>query len=342
MDTNSYQYGEGNEYLSLDYSRCQRPDGSYYGTGGVCRKGAPVGAKEKSQKSLSSISDKQLQDLSNRPEIPADQKKQLMAEIDKRKSGILRPISERNNEKSPNELKAEAEKDKADRDKLRAQGGYAPKGGRSNTSKDEEMNILYLEETLNLNRMDALKVKVVADKMIANGASLGDDRSKPKLDVTEQGIALRTRTKSNKAFSELYINRDGTVGWTVNNNYLRDGVSRTGLSRKDKLEIATASKQSWDIMVKSLPAGTLLNTTAATADGAGSNRVKAYQTMGFSKPYRNKPGNEQLAIITKTGVKPITRAKAEDMTLFGLNPALLFSEQQSIEQAIYTILFGRK
>ena len=47
MNTNMYQMGEGNEYLSLDYTRCQRPDGSFYGTGGVCRKGSQVSAKEK-------------------------------------------------------------------------------------------------------------------------------------------------------------------------------------------------------------------------------------------------------------------------------------------------------
>ena len=31
----------------LDFARCQRPDGSYYGTGGQCRKGVSVGPKEK-------------------------------------------------------------------------------------------------------------------------------------------------------------------------------------------------------------------------------------------------------------------------------------------------------
>ena len=36
MKDQEWQYGEGNEYLSLDFSRCQRPDGTYYGTGGVC------------------------------------------------------------------------------------------------------------------------------------------------------------------------------------------------------------------------------------------------------------------------------------------------------------------
>ena len=35
---------------AYDFARCQRPDGSYYGTGGVCRKGTPVDAKEKKSK----------------------------------------------------------------------------------------------------------------------------------------------------------------------------------------------------------------------------------------------------------------------------------------------------
>ena len=31
---------------TLDFARCQRPDGSYYGTSGECRKGSKAGAKE--------------------------------------------------------------------------------------------------------------------------------------------------------------------------------------------------------------------------------------------------------------------------------------------------------
>ena len=36
---------------ALDFARCQRADGSYYGTGGVCRQGTEAGAKEKEAKS---------------------------------------------------------------------------------------------------------------------------------------------------------------------------------------------------------------------------------------------------------------------------------------------------
>lgn len=36
-------------YKVLDYTRCQRPDGTFYGTSGQCRKGTQVGAKEKTK-----------------------------------------------------------------------------------------------------------------------------------------------------------------------------------------------------------------------------------------------------------------------------------------------------
>jgi hypothetical protein len=32
---------------ALNFARCQRPDGSFYGTSGQCRQGTPAGAKEK-------------------------------------------------------------------------------------------------------------------------------------------------------------------------------------------------------------------------------------------------------------------------------------------------------
>jgi hypothetical protein len=35
---------------ALDFARCQRADGTFYGTSGQCRKGTPAGAKEKKAK----------------------------------------------------------------------------------------------------------------------------------------------------------------------------------------------------------------------------------------------------------------------------------------------------
>ncbi len=60
---NAFEFGEGNEYLSLDFARCQRPDGSYYGTGGQCRKGVSVGPKEKAAlKKAAKAGDKRAQE----------------------------------------------------------------------------------------------------------------------------------------------------------------------------------------------------------------------------------------------------------------------------------------
>ena len=45
----SSEWGKGvleRFHEEYDFARCQRPDGSYYGTSGVCRKGTPVDAKE--------------------------------------------------------------------------------------------------------------------------------------------------------------------------------------------------------------------------------------------------------------------------------------------------------
>ena len=49
----SSEWGEGvlEQFREqYDFTRCQRPDGTYYGTGGQCRKGTEVGAREKETK----------------------------------------------------------------------------------------------------------------------------------------------------------------------------------------------------------------------------------------------------------------------------------------------------
>jgi hypothetical protein len=39
----------------FDFARCQRPNGTFYGTSGQCRKGTPVGAKEKKARSKKKV-----------------------------------------------------------------------------------------------------------------------------------------------------------------------------------------------------------------------------------------------------------------------------------------------
>ena len=51
MKKSEWAEGVYEEFMeSYDFARCQRPDGSIYGTGGTCRKGTPVGEKVEEKK----------------------------------------------------------------------------------------------------------------------------------------------------------------------------------------------------------------------------------------------------------------------------------------------------
>jgi len=82
----------------FDFSRCQRADGSHYGTGGTCRKGDKVEAREVTaapaekasrltQKKIQSLSDEQLKSLIKNPKLLGYQRDRLNQELDKRSSG---------------------------------------------------------------------------------------------------------------------------------------------------------------------------------------------------------------------------------------------------------------
>jgi len=47
MKDSAYESFSESAQDALDFARCQRPDGSFYGTSGQCRKGSPAEAKEK-------------------------------------------------------------------------------------------------------------------------------------------------------------------------------------------------------------------------------------------------------------------------------------------------------
>jgi len=81
----------------FDFSRCQRADGSHYGTGGTCRKGDKVGAREVTaapaekasrltQKKIGSLSDEQLKSLIKNPKLLGYQRDRLNQELDRRSS----------------------------------------------------------------------------------------------------------------------------------------------------------------------------------------------------------------------------------------------------------------
>ena len=47
MKNSAYENFSEKALEALDFARCQRPNGTFYGTSGICKSGSPVGAKEK-------------------------------------------------------------------------------------------------------------------------------------------------------------------------------------------------------------------------------------------------------------------------------------------------------
>ena len=80
-----------------DFTTCQRSDGSYYGTGGQCRKGTETTKPEKEAKrkkpvdsgSMGKMSDSQLKQLAGRKELDSDQKAAISKEMQDRKNASL-------------------------------------------------------------------------------------------------------------------------------------------------------------------------------------------------------------------------------------------------------------
>jgi hypothetical protein len=87
---------------ALDFARCQRPDGSFYGTGGQCRKGSPAGAKEKEAKLSPTQEARQSKDPTVQSRVIKSDIKKLSKEYEKlrgkpeaaaRRSAIMKEVS---------------------------------------------------------------------------------------------------------------------------------------------------------------------------------------------------------------------------------------------------------
>ena len=68
----------------------------------------------------------------------------------------------------------------------------------------------------------------------------------------------------------------------------------------------------WETFSRSASNGTVLTTSAATGDGRGEARTKAYTEMGFSKP--RSAGLSQYAKSVNGNVVPATRAEYRKWT----------------------------
>jgi chemotaxis protein histidine kinase CheA len=80
-----------------DFVRCQREDGSFYGTSGKCRKGTEVAAK------LAKVPKEKLQKLANHPKLTKEQKTQVQTAIKNADKGGAAPAAAK--KETPAQLK---------------------------------------------------------------------------------------------------------------------------------------------------------------------------------------------------------------------------------------------
>ena len=187
MKNSAYENFSEEALEALDFARCQRPDGSFYGTGGTCRKGSPTGAKEKEapkgRKSSGKVSD-------------ADAKK-LSASLTKQigeaaKAGDQKKVDNLMLAKSTVDQQIKARKEAKVSDGAKK---AAPKASASSDMKSKRAEVREMDRTAKA----ANKAADKADKKFQKSKSPADGKEARRLDK----IAKSADREANKSDKEL-------------------------------------------------------------------------------------------------------------------------------------------
>lgn len=292
-----------------DFARCQRKDGTYYGTSGKCRKGSEVGAKEvkeaqpktrRGRKALEQATPEQLQKLAASPKVTPAQKAVLEQAAEKKKKEA--PAA-------PPEPKGYKPKEREERKGLRGLKDRLLSGA----GKKELDSLVPSKEEIYKAR-DGYK-GIIGDRLARGGGSPEDrERLFKSLERADKNADLEVaRMGTNKKFAQdlkanlppkvkATVDKDNgeiilsqkvgknTIETTFNQkegfNYRVNGKYDAGTvkDRKEQLRVAMAVRGQYDALVRSLPEGTVIKTSPYDGDGGGDARQKAYERIGFGKP----------------------------------------------------------
>lgn len=280
-----------------EFARCQRPDGSYYGTKGQCRKGKEVGAKEisalkkaaakgnkKASLALEVVEGKKTK-AEARKELSKAPKDQVKREPKKKKEGAYSPKES----KGQVGIKSQFEKGAfGDRSSAFDPKSFDEKIERVNTSKKKKSEKNKLIKELELERSQAeqnLKFLTQLEKNLSK---------ENKIEVASNGIvSISSKTKSGDSVVSTFSPQMG-FAFKVNDSFNAGSVT----DRAAQIQVASQVRSQYDALVKSLPVGHVVKTSAWTDDGKGEMRQRAYEKMGFSK---GTPGNTITAVKQSDG-----------------------------------------
>jgi hypothetical protein len=236
-------FSEGETY---DFTRCVRPDGSSYGTGGKCRKGTEEEKAERytpKKHTLGGsvkVTEENLR-LSRFDIAEAERELKLL------KKDLPRKLEKIDKEDLPDKVKEK-------RKRLLRDRVTAAEVALSQTKKNHE----FLEK-LKRNLSEGIELRYT-------GLS---------------GIVMISRSKNNNVITATYTVESG-FDFMVNG---RSDIGQVK-DRKEQVEVALKVKKCWDTLVQSLPTGSIVKTSAWDQDGKEKERQKAYMRVGFSEPLR--------------------------------------------------------
>lgn len=342
----------GDAMALWDFTRCQRADGSFYGTRGQCRKGTEVGARE--MKALK----KAAKNGNKRAKAALD-----VVEGRKTKTQALKELKSAGVKNVPSKKTEAQTKPKAEPKSESKEGAYSPRDAKGNIGVRAKIkkdafgdNPSSFDPSVIQQRIDRVKSskKSPADKkkmlaMLEKKKSQAEINKKfaedlsqnlpkgTKLEVSSAGVTMTSKTASGDQVSTTFAPQLG-YAFKVNDSFNAGSVS----DRKAQVQVALQVRNHYDALVKSLPTGHRVETSAYTQDGKGEMRQKAYEKMGFSSA---KPGSSLFAVKQADGTmapggsgKKASKAWTDQMS----DPnSLWFAEDGQIEIWMQ-LIFGVK
>ena len=278
-------YGDFDQYAQevWDFVRCQRADGSYYGSSGKCRKGSEVSAKQK--EALAKLKPEQLKQLEKSPKLSSIQKKAVKEEI----------------------VKQGGEEDaKAKYSSLARQSQEAMTRGDMATAM--KLNKEAMDVMAKINAQSEKKAPGAQEKMGKIDKLLGELKKTDPIKGSEvssddKGAYIVNKVGNHEVKTLITPKTDGSyeIGYKVNDSYTKGGVEND----RERVRVALTAKRQYDMALSTLPEGTKVRAFAFDDDGGGDVRRAAYGKLGF----KHQGNNVMTGVITNGKVEAMDFAE---------------------------------
>jgi hypothetical protein len=302
-------YGDFSEEAQAvwDFARCQRADGTFYGTRGKCRQGDEVGAKEE-------IPTEKLEKLKDSPKVTPEQREKIDKIIQERKGYKPRERGEDSGRSLVRKTK----------DLIREKLGRKREDDVTNIgfgSKEEiqqayELRVRSAER--NLKGKELEKRKKELDQWRKHVTSAHGSNKKFAEDLKQEmpkNVRLTSDTGSGEVVMTARVGKNvveatfspkGGFNYRVNESHNKGSVK----DRKEQLKVAQTVRQMWDATVRAAPEGTVFKTSAYDEDGGGAARQRAYERIGFGAP---KVKDGPMYAVKRSGqVEPLEASDGEE------------------------------